>query len=177
MLSRFAVPILCVAAIVFACAPRPHSAESRSIDAAPLSTKGVMPNPAPKKKPKPEELARQPLASTLDVAVGRTKDARVADVRFALHVTNRADKNLELMFPSGQTHEFVVTDDTGHEVWRWSEGRMFTQALQSRLLAGAETASYEESWQPGTRTGRFTVVATLRSTSHTVLQTAEFVVP
>ena len=99
------------------------------------------------------------------------------DVRFALHVTNRADKNLELMFPSGQTHEFVVTDDTGHEVWRWSEGRMFTQALQSRLLAGAETATYEESWQPGTRTGRFTVVATLRSTSHTVLQTAEFVVP
>ena len=174
MLSRFAVPVLCVAAIVFACAPRPHSAESRSFDAASLSTRGVMPSPAPKKKPKPEELERQPLASSLDVAVAPTKDARVGEVRFALHVTNRADKNLELMFPSGQTHEFIVTDETGHEVWRWSEGRMFTQALQSKLLAGTETTTYAESWQPGTRTGRFTVTASLRSTSHTVLQTAEF---
>lgn len=131
-----------------------------------------MPTPAPRRKPKPEELARQPLASALDVAVGRTKT-----VRFQLHVTNRADRNLELMFPSGQTHEFAVTDETGHEVWRWSEGRMFTQALQSKLLAGAETATYTETWQPGTRTGRFTVVATLRSTSHTVRQTTEFVIP
>lgn len=168
MLSRFAVPVLCAIAIAFACAPRPHSAESKTVDAA-LSTRGVMPNPAPRKKPKPEELARQPLASAIDVAVGRAKD-----VRFQLHVTNRGDKNLELMFPSGQTHEFAVTDETGHEVWRWSEGRMFTQALQSKLLAGEETATYTETWNPGTRTGRFTVVATLRSTSHTVLQTAEF---
>ena len=136
-----------------------------------------MPAPAPRRKPKAEELARQPLASSIDVAVARTKDARVGEVRFQLHVTNRADKNVELMFPSGQTHEFAVTDETGHEVWRWSEGRMFTQALQSKLLAGAGTATYTETWQPGTRTGRFTVVATLRSTSHTVLQTAEFVIP
>lgn len=170
MLSRIAVPALCVAAIVFACAPRPHAAAKAA--ATPLATTGVMPTPTPKRKPKPEDLARTPLASSLDVAVGRTKD-----VRFALHVTNRADKNVELMFPSGQTHEFSVKDSTGREVWRWSEGRMFTQALQSKLLAGEETTTYEESWQPGARAGRYTVVATLRSTSHTVEQTAEFVVP
>ena len=172
MLSRFAVPALIAAAIAFACAPRPHSAESRSTSAPSLSTKGVMPAPAPQKKPRAEELLRQPLASSIDVAVAAGKE-----VRFALHVTNRADKSLELMFPGGQTHEFIVTDDTGHEVWRWSEGRMFTQALQSRPLAGEESTTFEETWQPGTRTGRFTVTASLRSTSHTVLQTAEFVIP
>jgi hypothetical protein len=175
MLSRIAVPVLCAAAVIFACAPRPHAASSKSV-ATPLSMKGVMPAaPKPRKpKIKPEELARVPLASSLDVAVA-TSSAK--DVRFALHVTNRADHNLELMFPSGQTHEFVVRDEAGREVWRWSEGRMFTQALQSKLLAGEETTTYAESWQPGTRAGRFTVVATLRSSSHVVEQTAEFIVP
>ena len=177
MLSRIAVPVLCAAAVIFACAPRPHAAQSKST-ATPLSMKGVMPAAAPRKpKLKPEELARVPLASSLDVTIGRARDARVGDVRFALHVTNRADHNLELMFPSGQTHEFVVRDEIGRDVWRWSEGRMFTQALQSKLLSGEETTTYAESWQPGTRTGRFTVVATLRSSSNVVEQTAEFVLP
>ena len=175
MLSRYAVPLLCAAAIVFACAPRPHAAADAAAASAPaLSTKGTLtaePTPKPK-KPSAEDLARQPLASSLDVAVSAAQATK--DVRFALHVTNRADKNVELMCPSGQTHEFLVTDESGREVWRWSEGRMFTQALQSKLLGGAETATYEETWQPGTRTGHFTVVATLRSSSHTVEQVAQF---
>ena len=173
MLSRYAVPVLCAAAIVFACAPRPHAAESKSADVA-LATKGaIAPAPVPKKKkPSSEELAREPLASSLDVTVTATKD-----VRFALHVTNRADRNVELMFPSGQTHEFIVRDETGRDVWRWSEGRMFTQALQSKLLGGEETTTYAETWQAGARSGRYTVVATLRSSSHTVEQVAQFIVP
>lgn len=128
-----------------------------------------MPATPRKTKPKPEDLARQPLASSLDVAVGKARD-----VRFALHVTNRADKSIELMFPSGQTHDFVVTDESGREVWRFGDGRMFTQALQSKLLGGEETTTYEETWQPGTRTGHFTVVATLHSSSHAVEQVAQF---
>ena len=172
MLSRIAVPVLCAAAIVFACAPRPHAAQSKAADIS-LATRGTLPVAAPhKKKPNAEEIARAPLASSLDVAVARNRD-----VRFALHVTNRADKSVELMFPSGQTHEFAVQDSVGREVWRWSEGRMFTQALQSKLLAGEETTTYAESWQPGTRRGRYTVIATLRSSSHTVEQRADFIVP
>ena len=171
MLSRYAVPVLCAAAIVFACAPRPHAAESKSVDPA-LATKGVMPTPTPKRKPKPEEIAREPLASSIEVAVNKTRN-----VRFSLRVTNRADKRVELMFPSGQTHDFAVRDEAGRDVWRWSEGRMFTQALQSKLLGGEETTTYEETWQPPTRAGRYTVVATLRSSSHTVEQVADFVVP
>ena len=171
MLSRIAVPVLCAAAIVFACAPRPHAAQSKAANVS-LATRGTLPVAAPKKKPKPDEIAREPLASSLNVAITRAKE-----VRFALHVTNRADKNVELMFPSGQTHEFAVQDSIGREVWRWSEGRMFTQALQSKLLVGEETTTYAESWQPGTRSGRYTVIATLRSSSHTVEQRTDFIVP
>ena len=164
MLSRYAVPVLCAAALVFACAPRPHAAESSTVDAAKTATAAT-----PVKKQKPDTL--HPVAAALAV---RAQDG----VRFALTVTTRGAKNVELMFPSGQTHDFVVLDAAGKEAWRWSESRMFTQAMQSRMLAVGESTTYEESWTPPTgATGRYTVVATLRSTNHVVEERAAFVVP
>ena len=190
MLSRIAVPFLCVAAIVFACAPRPHAAEtaahastSLSPKTRSLATRGTLPatstpTPAPRlTKALRAEIARQPLAATVDVAVRRGEVAGTRDVKFTLHVANRAEKNVELMFPSGQTHDFVVRDSAGREVWRWSEGRMFTQALQSKAISGGEEATYEEAWSAGKHVGRFTVEATLRSTNHVVAHTQAFVLP
>jgi hypothetical protein len=190
MLSRIAVPFLCVAAIVFACAPRPHAAEtaahaSTSSTFSPktpsLATRGSLSTtttPAPRlTKAMRAEIARQPLAATVDVAVRRGEVKGTRDVKFTLHVANRAEKNVELMFPSGQTHDFVVRDSAGREVWRWSEGRMFTQALQSKAISGGDEATYEEAWSAGTRAGRFTVEATLRSTNHVVAHTQAFVLP
>jgi hypothetical protein len=84
-----------------------------------------------------------PVVSSFDVSTQ-------GDVRFALHVTNNAGKRMELTFPSGLTHDIVVLDDLGREVWRWSEGRMFTQTLQNRILDASETVSYAAEWQPET---------------------------
>ena len=56
------------------------------------------------------------LAASLDVTVGET-------VKFAFHVTNSSAKRVELRFPSGQTHDLIVLDPQGREVWRWSSGR------------------------------------------------------
>lgn len=183
MLSRYAVPLLCAAAIVFACGPRPHAAESSVSTARAATTGATAGTPAarpdssgaPKlsRKALAEDIARHPLASSLGVRVRGGE----REVTFALLVTNRADKNVELLFPSGLTHDFVVRDAAGAEVWRWSEGRMYTQAVQSRLLGGNETTTYEETWTPGARSGRFTVAAELRSSSHVVQQQAAFVLP
>ena len=60
-------------------------------------------------------------------------------MRFALRVTNETKKHVELSFPSGQTHEFVVVDSVGREVWRWSSTRLFTQAVQNKLLGSGES--------------------------------------
>lgn len=189
MLSRYAIPLLCAAAIVFACAPRPHAAETaastspnRTPKTPSLAIRGSLPGIAPTAAPRltkamREEIARQPLAATIDVAVRRGETAGTRDVKFTLHVANRAEKNVELMFPSGQTHDFVVRDSAGREVWRWSEGRMFTQALQSKAIGGGESATYEEAWPAGKQAGRFTVEATLRSTNHIVAHTQAFVLP
>ena len=85
------------------------------------------------------------LDCTLDVAVS---DGRVA---FAFAVENAGDAAIELSFRSAQTHDVAVLDG-GSEVWRWSEGQMFTQMLRSETLAPGERQTYEAAWndpEPG----------------------------
>jgi len=100
-------------------------------------------------------------------------------VAFTFRVTNNAKKKLELVFPNGQTHDLVVVDNAGEEIWRWSAGRMFTQALQNRIVGAHETISYEVAWTPpgGSPGTMLTAVATLLSENHPLEQRAEFAVP
>lgn len=111
-----------------------------------------------------------PVVSSLDVQTD-------GEVRFALLVTNNAEKRMELTFPSGQTHDIVVLDDAGREVWRWSEGRMFTQALQNRILDANETVAYAGAWDPAEQQGAFVAVASLISENHPVEQRVRFTLP
>jgi len=98
-------------------------------------------------------------------------------LRFALRVVNNTTKMVEIQFADGQTHDFVVTDSTGREVWRWSEGRMFTQAMKSKTLKGKDDTVFEESWETAGHRGTFTAVATLRSQNFPVETTVQFELP
>lgn len=84
--------------------------------------------------------SRAPLAPSLDVAVND-------GVQFSFDVTNASARKLELLFNDGRTHDIVVLDTLGREVWRWSEGRMFTQAVQMRVLRASDTLRFAESWR------------------------------
>jgi Intracellular proteinase inhibitor len=148
MPSRLVPVLVMAAAVVFACGPRSHSAET-------VARKTV---------------SGPSIASSLDVQVGE-------QIAFAFHVTNNADKRLELNFPSGQTHDIVVLDSVGRELWRWSEGRMFTQALQNRVLEERETVSYEARWEPERHHGTFEAVAMLRSGNHPLERRVQFTLP
>lgn len=138
-----------LAALVYACGPH-----SRQTDASTKRSTTGGPD----------------IASSLNVEVSD-------QVAFAFHVTNNATRRIELMFPSGRTYDIVVFDSIGREVWRWSQGRMFTQALQTRTLETSETLTYEAAWAPGTQQGRFTAVASLLSQNHPVEKRIEFAVP
>ena len=98
-------------------------------------------------------------------------------IRFALTLRNESKKHIELSFPNGQTHEFVVVDSVGRELWRWSATRLFTQAVQNKLLSGGETMRVSEQWPHPTQRGKYTVIASLNSTNFPVQQRAEFTIP
>ncbi len=95
-------------------------------------------------------------------------------VEFNLDVRNNTARMVELQFASGQTHEFVVQDASGKEVWRWSEGRMFTQAMQNKLVKGKELATFTENWDAKNMHGRFTATAKLLSDNHPIQESVEF---
>lgn len=98
-------------------------------------------------------------------------------VHFALRVTNDAKKHIELTFPNGQTHDFVVVDTAGREIWRWGASRMFTQSVQNKLLGGGETMRVTERWEKPTPHGKFVAIASLHSSNFPVEERVEFVVP
>jgi len=92
-------------------------------------------------------------------------------------VRNNTSKMLELQFPDGQTHDFVVKDFTGKEIWRWSEGRMFTSAMRSETLKGKGHTIFAESWDTKGQHGSFTGVAILRSNNFPIETSVQFVLP
>lgn len=95
-------------------------------------------------------------------------------VEFTLDVRNNTAKMIELRFPSGRTHDFVVQDETGKEVWRWSTSRMFTQGMQNKLLKSRDVAVFSDGWDAEKMHGRFTAVAMLMSDNHPIEERVEF---
>lgn len=151
MLPRIIAPLMAAAALVFACGPR-------------------TPNTIASARPASQHVkASAPQAVTSVVMV----DTTGGTVRFAIEVANGTRKRVELDFPNGRTHDFIVHDDTGREVWRWSEGRLFTQAMQNRLLESQDAVVYEEEWRPAAK-GRYTLEAHLHSENYPVRQRVEF---
>lgn len=155
MNTRLLITLLCTGAIAFACGPRTHTEASAT---------------ATVQKPMGERASRKhdgELTPTLAV------NATHSHVQLALTVENRGTKRMELSFPSGQTYDFVVLDAAGREVWRWAEGRMFTQALQNKVIDGGDSLVVAEKWE-GIKPGEYTAVAMLKSSDHPIEQRVAF---
>lgn len=156
MHNRLILPLLCAASVAFAAAPFSHDQKS------------IVAN-----KSHAEERSA-PIVTTFEVT--RPRD-NAEKLKFSLHVMNNTSKMLELRFPDGETHDFVVKDFAGKVVWRWSDGRMFTSAMRSETLKGKGETVFEESWNPKGRHGSFTAVALLRSNNFPVETSVQFVLP
>jgi len=154
--NRLILPLLCAASVAFAAAPFSH-------DEKPVATA----------RHRAEEKAA-PIVTTFDI----TRPRDDADkLQFTLSVRNNTSKMLELRFPDGQTHDFVVKDFAGKEIWRWSQGRMFTSAMRSETLKGKGETAFEESWDSRGQHGSFTAVAVLRSNNFPIETTIQFMLP
>jgi hypothetical protein len=98
-------------------------------------------------------------------------------VLLVLQVTNTLTTPIELRFTSGQSAEFVISDGTA-EIWRWSDGRMFTQALRTETLDAGETFRTEGTWPvPAGAAGRFEATGILVAEGVDVEQRTTFALP
>jgi len=95
------------------------------------------------------------LAGRLDATL--TNDG----VEFSFTVTNAGDDPVLLAFDSGFLAEFVVSDGE-REVWRWSDGRLFTQVRSSETLEPGGSLTRDATW-PDPTPGAYEAVATLQS--------------
>jgi len=95
-------------------------------------------------------------------------------VEFKLDVRNNTARMVELRFPTGKTHDFIVQDAGGKEVWRWSKSRMFTQGMQAKLVKARDVAVFSEGWDAEDMHGKFTAVAVLPSGNHPIEERVEF---
>ncbi len=156
MHNRIILPLLCAASVAFATAPFSHDGKAIA------STRHD------------SEERTAPIVSTFDILRPKNDADKL---RFSLRVTNNTPKMLELRYPDGQTHDFVVKDFAGKEIWKWSEGRMFTSAMRSETLKGKGVTTFEESWSPKVMHGSFTAVAILRSNNYPIETSVQFVLP
>lgn len=152
MPNRIIIPLLLAASVAFARGSFAHNEEKPIVSKQTSDEKEI-------------------LATTFNV-VRPSNDT--TSLKFALRVVNNTKKMVEIHFPDGQTHDFAVSDSSGKEVWRWSEGRMFTQAMRSKTLKGKDGTVFEETWDPKGQRGAFTAVAILRSENFPVETTIQF---
>jgi len=69
------------------------------------------------------------------------------DVEMTVVLQNRSNELIDLLFKSGQTYDFIVKKmPEGKEVWRWSEGRFFTEAIWTMFLEPGERKTYVIKW-------------------------------
>jgi len=106
------------------------------------------------------------LEPTLDVAVDP------AAVEFALAVANAGTDPVELTFRSGRVADFAVSAD-GEPVWRWSDGRAFTQAIRTETLDPGESVTGSGRWEDPAP-GEYAVAATLAAADRELIERATF---
>jgi hypothetical protein len=153
------IPLLCLGAVALAWGPRTGPASSLMANTVAPTAKTV------------KKQAKSVAPRVTGELVVKVEDG---GVRLELDVSNTGQKSAELSFASGQTHDFAIIDRSGAEVYRWSDGRMFTQSMQNRLLDAGSTMRLSERASTTLPAGEYTAVATLRSSNYPVERRVAF---
>jgi hypothetical protein len=75
-------------------------------------------------------------------------------IKMILKVFNYTEEDVTFYFNTSQRYDFIIEDEAGNEIWRWSEGRMFAQMLGEEILGPSNseviyTAEYRNKLSPG----------------------------
>lgn len=67
-------------------------------------------------------------------------------VDITLSVTNLSGADRTFQLRTGQEYEFKAFSTSGAEVWRWSTGQFFTQAITPVTIKSTGNLSFKASW-------------------------------
>lgn len=83
-------------------------------------------------------------------------------IALKLSVLNTTEEKVTFHFSDAQRYDFVVEDQKGKKIWRWSEGRMFAQVLGEETLGpGREELSYTASYKGALEHGSYQITGIL----------------
>lgn len=75
----------------------------------------------------------------------RTRYRRGERIRITFVKINVTNRPITLRYPTGQSVDFWITRG-GREVWRWSTGQFFTQAVRTVTLQPGEAQTFTATW-------------------------------
>jgi LysM repeat protein len=111
-----------------------------------------IPVAAPPSERPPEE-TRETECFRLTLSTDRARYSPGMPVTMKLTKTNICRRSEVLTYMTGQRYEFEIRQDN-RLIWRWSEGRPFTQRVQRLRVRPGETEIFTESWPQVDSAGR-----------------------
>jgi hypothetical protein len=99
------------------------------------------------------------VTETFKVSPARAKVGQA--ITFSLRLVNNAGLEERLIYPTGQRYDFWATIGS-HEHWRWSDGRVFTQAVTKESIPAQTGTTFTASWTPE-RPGTYVVHGLLKA--------------
>ena len=74
-------------------------------------------------------------------------------VVFDFELFSHHTRPIDLTFSSGQQFELVITDESGNEVYRYSDGKFFTMMLVNRTINPGESLKWQDEWDMTNKDG------------------------
>lgn len=110
----------------------------------------------------------------MDVAGTLHVTPRDGEVAFEFTVSNQSTEIIELDFATGFIADFAVFEDDA-EVWRWSDDKLFTQALETETLEPGESFRETALWI-GPDPGDYRAIAELQTRTYDLTAEESFTV-
>ncbi len=103
----------------------------------------------------------------IEIAVATDKESYTSGEPIELHldITNQTGELATFEFSNGQRFDFVIQDEAGASVWRWSADKAFIQVLGEEQLAPGESLTYEVRFEGSLAAGTYGVVGMLVATN------------
>ncbi len=91
---------------------------------------------------------------TAELDLGAGKFALGEPISITMTLKNCGDNVVQLYYPDGERYDFFAQNESGVEVWRWSDGKTFEQSLGELQMAVEEEVVYTETWDQSDSKGK-----------------------